>query len=250
LHYDLFQVCRAMRPPDFPEALRHISAASVQRPRSALFHELVGDCYSALRSSDQAVAAYRKAIALGSNGYFAHGQLGNALLVTKDWDGAATAFREAMRIRSDEVRAHRGLVSALAGAGRHAEALEAARVVFRQYPAWAEGGYFRYDAACAAMNCADGKGVNAPPPAERPPYRKEALDYLTAELASYQKLAARDRTTVHQLMQHWLQDEDLTTVREPASIAALPPDERDAWNKLWADVRDLRGRTSPPEPKK
>jgi serine/threonine protein kinase/tetratricopeptide (TPR) repeat protein len=252
LHYDLFQVCRAMRPPNFTEALRHISAASVQRPRSALFHLYVGDCYSALRSPDQAVAAYRKAIALGADSYFAHGRLGGELLGTKDWDGAAAAFREAMRIRSDEVRAHRGLVSALAGAGRYAEALEAARVVFRLYPAWAEDprSYFRYDAACAAMNCADGKGVNAPPPAKRPAYRKEALDFLTVELAAFQKLAARERTTVHQLMQHWLQDEDLASVREPASLAALPPDERDAWNKLWADVRDLHGRTSPPEPKK
>ena len=132
-------------------------------------------------------------------------------------------------------------------AGRHAEALQVTLAALQQNPAWAEDprNYLRYNAACLAMNCADGKGANAPPPAERPAYRKQALDLLTAELAAIRKLAAADRAFVHRTMQHWLEDEDLASVRDPKAVEQLPPDERDAWKKLWADVRDLRDRTAP-----
>ena len=246
LHYDLYRVCQTMRPQANAEALRHISAASVQRPRCALFHFHVGGCYYALGSYDQAVAAQRRAIKLGSDSYFAHVALGFSLLATKDWDGAAAELRTAIPLLPSDVRAHTGLIMALTSADRHTEALEATLAAFRQRPHWAEDprSHFRYDAACSAANCADGKGVNPPPPAEGPAYRKQALDFLTAELAAMRKLAATDRAFVYRMMQHWLVDTDLVSVREPAAVERLPPKERDAWKKLWADVRDLRDRTT------
>src|SRR5207237_6754118 len=64
LHYDLFSMCESTRPPDYHEALRHISAVSVQRPESAFFHLRVGSCYANLEAYDLAVAEYRKSIAL------------------------------------------------------------------------------------------------------------------------------------------------------------------------------------------
>jgi hypothetical protein len=44
-------------------------------------------------------------------------------------------------------------------------------------------------------------------------------------------------------MQHWLTDEDLASVRDPMALARLPVDEREAWNKLWADVQFLATQT-------
>jgi hypothetical protein len=105
--------------------------------------------------------------------------------------------------------------------------------------------YLRYNAACLAMNCADGLGAKPPPSAERPAYRQQALEFLTTELAAYRKLAAKDPAQAHKQLQNWLADKDLASVRDPLPVGRLPPDERDAWNRLWTEVRALRDETAP-----
>jgi serine/threonine protein kinase/tetratricopeptide (TPR) repeat protein len=251
LHHDLYLICQNVQPPDYVEALRHASAASVLRSDNALFHAAVGDCYFALGSYDQAVAACDKAINLNPDAaYLAYITKGGALSRKKDSDGAIAAFREAYRLYPDlqPPRALRSLVSALMNAGRYTEALQELLAAFRRHPAWANqtGANLRYDAARAANNCADGKGVNPPPPAERPACRKQALELLTAELAAIRRLAAAQRGSVHEATRRWLVDKDLASVRDSEAVAKLPPEERDAWNKLWAEVRDLRDLTAPP----
>ena len=42
-----------------------------------------------------------------------------------------------------------------------------------------------------------------------------------------------------------LGDADWASVRDPTALEKLPPEEREAWRKLWADVRDLRDRSAP-----
>ncbi|MCI0458341.1 MAG: tetratricopeptide repeat protein, partial [Gemmataceae bacterium] len=247
LHFDLFSTCCRMQPPDYAEALRHMSAASVQRPDSALFHYHLGACYTGLKSYDQAVAAYRKSIALCPSSAIAYEGIGYALLRKLDREGAITAFREAVRHTPDSPRPHARLAAALSAAGRHAEALQVTLAALRQDPAWAEDprNYLRNSAACAALACADGLGVDAPAPAERPAYRQQALDLLTAELVVIRKLASADRTFVSRRLQHWLVDKNLASVRDPMALERLPPGERDACRKLWADVRELRDRSAP-----
>jgi hypothetical protein len=143
--------------------------------------------------------------------------------------------------------AYLALGKALAGAGRHAEAREEVLSALHQNPTLVDYSryHFRYDAACYAMNCADGNGINTPAPAERAAYRKQALDLLTADLAAIRKRAAADRAFAHESMEWWLGDADLASVRDPAGVDALPQDEREAWRKLWAAVRDLRDRSAP-----
>jgi hypothetical protein len=132
-------------------------------------------------------------------------------------------------------------------AGRHAEGLQVTLAALRQYPTRVENArnQLRSRAGCYIVNCANGNGANALPLGERPAYRKQALDLLTAELAAYQKLADDDWRFVQVLVRHWLETDDLASVRDPSAIEQLPPDEREAWKKLWADVRDLRDRTAP-----
>ena len=60
-------ICYAARPPDYAEALQHVSAASVLQPDNAAFYLYLGRCHARLGSHDQAVAAFRKAIALDPN---------------------------------------------------------------------------------------------------------------------------------------------------------------------------------------
>jgi serine/threonine protein kinase/tetratricopeptide (TPR) repeat protein len=61
LQFDLFSACSQVQPPDWPEALRHVSAASVQWPDCALFRLQMGECYLGLGSYDLAIAAFEKA---------------------------------------------------------------------------------------------------------------------------------------------------------------------------------------------
>ena len=94
-------------------------------------------------------------------------------------------------------------------------------------------------------SAAGGQGAVALPPADRPAYRKQVLEFLTAELTAIRNLSTSDWAFAHRTTGHWMEDKDLASVRDAASVSGLPADERDAWNKLWADVRDLRDSTAP-----
>jgi serine/threonine protein kinase/tetratricopeptide (TPR) repeat protein len=279
LQHDLYINCYSMQPPDWLEGLRHMSAASVLWPDSGYFQLQIGYCYDALGSYDLAVAAFRKAIVLYTNSAYAHMSLGETLLKKKDpdgaiaafreairldpkfahahfslglalyeqkeWEGAITAIREAVRLDPKLPQPHSRLGMALAAAGRHAEALQVLTATMRQNPDWTDDPrtHLRYNAACCALLSADGKGPNARP-TERPMLRNQALDFLTAELAAFRKLAATDPKFTFEKLQHWLVDEDLATIRDPMAIKELPPGEADAWKKLWVDVRELCDRTA------
>jgi tetratricopeptide (TPR) repeat protein len=247
LHFDLADICLKMNPPEYAEALRHSSAAALLRPDSAVFQLQLGDCYAGLRSYAQAAACYRKSIELGRGAVVGYLRLGKALAKQKDWDGAVAAVREAIRRQPKYGPAYSRLSVTLGDAGRYAEGLKAMVDAIREQPDLARVPcyYIRYNAACLAMNCADGLGVNAPPEAERPAYRKQALELLTADLAAIRKLAAANPTLVHRFMQHWLKDKDLASVRDPKTVGRLPANEREVWNRLWAEVRALRDQTTP-----
>ncbi len=38
------------------------------------------------------------------------------------------------------------------------------------------------------------------------------------------------------VLRRWQDDPDLAAVRDAAALDKLPPDERDDWKKLWAEV--------------
>jgi hypothetical protein len=98
---------------------------------------------------------------------------------------------------------------------------------------------------------AAGPGVDAPPPDARPALRKEALDWLTADLAAWRErvavFPAKYRTVAHGQMAGWLTYPDLESVRDKSKLENLPADERGGWLKLWAEVRDFRDATATPK---
>jgi hypothetical protein len=51
---------------------------------------------------------------------------------------------------------------------------------------------------------------------------------------------------VRETLTHWKQDADLVSVRDPAWLAAMPPDDRRAWEALWRDVDGLLASVSQP----
>jgi serine/threonine-protein kinase len=112
----------------------------------------------------------------------------------------------------------------------------------------------RYHAARAAALAGCGQGRDAADLDEkgRAAFRRQALDWLRAELEVRRRLVETDPAGFHVGMEHWLEDPDFAGVRGPEALARLPEAERQAWQKLWVDVADTLARAqgkAPPEPK-
>jgi hypothetical protein len=107
----------------------------------------------------------------------------------------------------------------------------------------------RYNAACCAAlaGCGQGDDVDKLDEAERAQLRRQALEWLQANLAQWaQQLEsgqALDRTRVRRAMQGRQSDPNLSDVRDAAALAQLPADERAAWQKLWAESETLLQKT-------
>ncbi len=109
-----------------------------------------------------------------------------------------------------------------------------------------------YNAACAALMAAAGKGVDDPPLDDlaKAKLRAQALGWLRAELATWGKLLdsgqAKDRTSVFQNVYPWRISLDLASVRNADALARIPESERQDWHRLWADVDALLERVQAP----
>jgi hypothetical protein len=115
----------------------------------------------------------------------------------------------------------------------------------------------RYRAACVAARAGCGQGLDAADLDDegRAAFRRQALDWLRAELDSWRRLLENEPGSAwpvaHDLLR-WLEDPHFDGVRGPEALARLPECERQAWQQLWADVTDTLARaqgTRPPEQK-
>src|SRR5205085_936571 len=103
----------------------------------------------------------------------------------------------------------------------------------------------RYDAACAAAlaGCARGKDAAKLDENQKRSWRKQALEWLRADLALWGKELEKNtppaRALIREKLQHWKMDPDLARVRDAARLAKRPAAERQAWEQLWADVDAL-----------
>jgi hypothetical protein len=110
----------------------------------------------------------------------------------------------------------------------------------------------RYSAACSAALAAAGQGQDAAKldDAERTRLRKQALDWLRADLAlrtkQIESANPADRATVQQKMIHWQKDTDLAGIRDKAALAKLPGEEQKACTQLWVDVAALLKKANTP----
>ena len=247
--------------PDFPEAYNNLGSVLGVQKRHA-----------------EAEAAYQKAILLKSDSPEAYNNLGNVLRAQRKLAEAVAVLRRADQlfphqplIRANRERTERLLkldarLAAIRAGKRQPqgaqERLELGAFCAgyrREYVAAA--GFLadalaadprladdvthqhRYGAAYVAALAAAGKGEDAGKLSqeERSRLRKQALGWLRADLDAYTVLVAKTsgRQLVGQRLAFWLQDEDLSGVRDKKALAALPAPERQAWGKLWADVAAL-----------
>jgi Flp pilus assembly protein TadD len=158
---------------------------------------------------DAAIACYNKAIALDPKNAAAHNNLGAILCDVKhDYDGAIACFRKAIELDPNKAS-------------------------------------YRSNAACAAalIGCSRLKDAKPLDDKERARWRKQAIEWLRADLTLLSKQAdsgkPSDRVEVAQLLQHCQRDADFAGIRDAKELAKLPADERQACEKLWADVAAL-----------
>src|SRR5262249_53721665 len=101
------------------------------------------------------------------------------------------------------------------------------------------------NAACAAAlaGCGQGKDAYRSDVKERDGLRRQALDWLRADLSEWGRLLGGQPDKIAPVltntMQHWQQDTDFAGVRGPEALAKLPEAERQPWQKLCNDVSDM-----------
>jgi serine/threonine protein kinase/Tfp pilus assembly protein PilF len=103
---------------------------------------------------------------------------------------------------------------------------------------WQRG--LRFGAACTAARAGGG-------------WRKQALAWLRADLALGHRLLRdepRAAAAIAQRMKVWQREPALASVREPAALAKLPADERQAFAELWTEVEVLQLRATKALPAK
>ncbi len=99
-----------------------------------------------------------------------------------------------------------------------------------------------YNAACAAARAGTGKSKDDPQPddAEKPRFRRQALEWLRAELAAWKRLSESadpgNKELAAKTLAFWKQDPDLAAIRDVPLLSKLPDPERKAWQSLWSEV--------------
>jgi eukaryotic-like serine/threonine-protein kinase len=219
------------------------------KPEVASFHRDLGKVLFDKKDYDSTIAAYRQAIRLDPNLVGAYTLLGDALAAKGKLEEAVACYRNALRTDppGECGSAALGLANSLARLGKHARAVEAYRSALRFVPEDA-GSDVRLEAARAAVRAAEGKDAEKLGDEAKARLRKQALDWLKADLAARRKAVdkggAKVRREAARALARWRKDPDLAGVRDKEALAKLPAGERVSWQKLWAEVDSLRKRTA------
>jgi tetratricopeptide (TPR) repeat protein len=232
---------------------------------------------------DEAIAAFRKSIGLRPDDPVAHLNLALALRQRGEFTAAIAELRVArdlangnlpfvqnveheITITERQVALGARLPAVLAGKVKPADAAESldfaqfcyektlhgssARLwaeTFQAQPKLAEDmqAQHRFNAACAAALAGCGQTKDDPPldDAARARWRKQAIDWLKADLAAWTKIleggTPQARQAVSKALQHWKADPDLAGLRDPSALGKHPEYEQKACRALWADVDAL-----------
>jgi serine/threonine-protein kinase len=269
---------------EFREAIRH-------DPLGADAHYNLGNALRDQGRPDEAIAAFREAIGRRPRFPEAHNNLGLVLRSRGDYSEAVAEFRKACDLARQTsphlVRKLEGNLAAterqaalaprlpavIAGQARPADAAElldlaqvahakslygaSARLwaeAFRADPDGAVPTQHRLDAARAAALAGCGHGRDDPPldEAAKARWRKQAIDWLTANLAAWAKSLRtsppESRFFIAQTLGQWRMDPDLTGLRDPGSVDKLTKDEQAACHALWKGVDALLARAIRPAP--
>jgi tetratricopeptide (TPR) repeat protein len=263
------------------EAIAAQRKAVFLRPDDPVVLYNLGDTLLVAGEPTEALRLFRKSISLDPKFADGHRGLALALLETGEFEAAAAANRQALTVlpagdrrvsetmrqlrRCEQLLAQqRRLPAVLKGEPASAEELVALAELCRFTKRYrdavklyagalaADPGLplvsrlqHRYHAACAALRASRGEGMPAAAPGEeeRAKLRRQAYDWLRANLERWQKLhddGSLDAILeIPRILEPWRTAPDLAGVREPDELAKLPQAERPGWEKLWAGAEQL-----------
>jgi tetratricopeptide (TPR) repeat protein len=278
-HYNLGRVLNEQGNRD--EAVACYRKAIELDPKLAPAHCNLGVALKEQGKLDEAIAEFRKALELDSRHAGAHCNLGNALKEKGEFRQALREFRRGHELGSqspgwqypsaDWVRQCErlvelfeklpGFLNGKIAPRTSTERIELAGLCALKHLNRAAARFYEeafaadaklvedptvphcYNAACAAAlaGCGQGKDADKLDDKERVHLRRQALDWLRADLTAWGRLLEKDTGKPPQALEafrHWLADPDLRGVRGPNALAKMPEAERQKWQKLWDDVAD------------
>jgi tetratricopeptide (TPR) repeat protein len=246
-------------------------------PRNSTTHYNLGNAYSAQGLVDEAINAYRESLSLNPKHAEAHFNLGHNLTRKAQFADALQAYRRGQGLGSRErnypsaqwirdcerlLELERRLPHVLRGEAPSPSPSElfglgtlcayqrrfAASARFYREAIAADPKLVsalkgnRHLAACsaAAVGCGQGEDGKELEEAQRAPWRKQALEWLRADLNEFTSLVrsgdANQRRTVRNRLLRWQVNPTLAGVREPEQVRKLPAGEQEAFRRLWFTV--------------
>jgi tetratricopeptide (TPR) repeat protein len=206
------------QPPQLDEAIGYFTTAVALRSQSPVVHLNLAWAYHEKGQLNEAIAEYQEAIRLKKDYAYACFYLGNALRDKGRLEEAITAYQQAIRIEPGNTPAGPG---------------------------------YRYWAACAAAMAGCGQGTSAArwDDGARARWRRQALDWLGAELAFWaaQLDKGGPRVSLRSALRHWQRDSTLAGLRDARGLAVLPETEQQTCRMFWAKVKTLLDRAGPPK---
>ncbi len=231
----------------------------------------------------QAIASQRKAMELDPASplfrQFLIDELNDLMTLSRalgDAEGAAEANRELRMVRDSSpaaVALDARLAAIIKGDQRPKDEADRLRLAQRAYDKalyataarlWGEAlaavpkigddrqAQHRYNAACSAALAAIARSKEeaATDGAASAKFRRQALDWLKAELSAWERVVMAGgpdaREAVARTLAHWKADADLASIRDARELAKLPIGERAALGQHWSDVdrllTDVKGR--------
>jgi eukaryotic-like serine/threonine-protein kinase len=277
---------------DMDEAIAELRATTRLRPDFAQAHGNLGVALDARGKRDEAIAEFREAVRLEPDYALAHCNLGQSLLRQGRFREALAEYRrghelgskrtgwrhpsaEWVRYAEQMAALDARLPAVIRGEDRPGDAADGLALAEVAYstgrPVLSARLYgealkadprlgddrrarHRYNAARAAARAGCGQGRDDPPPDEaaRAGLRKQALDWLGAELNAWGRVLdtgdPKARAGVAATLRHWKEDSDLAGIRDAVSLTKLPESESKPWQALWADVDRLLRRAGGEKP--
>jgi eukaryotic-like serine/threonine-protein kinase len=252
-------------------------------PKNAAAHFRLGRLLLGQRKPGEAIPCLREAIALKPDRVDFHWMLGRALYDEGQFIEALAASKTAHALGSKTpgwkipsarlvaqclplARLDARLPAILSGREKQNSVVEQFQVawflVLKRLPVAAARRYrdvlaanptlygHLYNAARAAAlaGCGVGHDAAETDEAERAGWRDQALKWLRADNARIESLlrklpSAKQRGMLWRI-ERSQRDQELAGVRDKPALARLPPIEREAWEKHWADVEAMRQRVN------
>jgi tetratricopeptide (TPR) repeat protein len=278
---------------ELDEAIACYAKAIAINPRLVQAHTNLGLALAARGQMDRAVTCYRKAIELEPKVPMVHGALGQALFEQGEFAEARAASAQALALLPENhplrtrataqiqacermLELEKRLPRLLQGQDKVASPREGLEVALlcqakRRYVAATKfsvealtadpkltfdlQAQCRYRAACSAVRAAAGQGEDAAnlDDAARAKFRRQALDWLNADLTVWTRLLESGppeaRAFVARTLRHWKEDPDLAGIRDQAALARLPEDERMAFTRLWTQAAEVQKKAEAPAKK-